>query len=349
MEESTATATAASTVRRVFDCCLFNGEMDVLAIRFHELNAVVDHFVIVESTLTFSGLPQEISFNPCHPSIAPFAAKVRHIIVADMPETSDPWVREAWQRNAVLRGVPDAAATDLLVLSDVDEIPRSSTIAEMIADSRNEIFGFRLAFYYFYVNYRNVAGPEAALTWTIAATRRQMDDVTPNALRYAVREGRVPARLFDQGGWHFSYLMDEAGIRRKIAAFSHQEFNTQAFLSQIDIAAIVREGRDFFDRPGFVWKLMPDSDLPLWLRQPPAVTAPIPSSQLCRARPKPLRPEHLSRRRAAPAAAGGYLSVLVRSRSIGHTVQVRVEKPGRPANGILPVARQRAHRSGVLV
>ena len=71
MEESTATATAASTVRRVFDCCLFNGEMDVLAIRFHELNAVVDHFVIVESTLTFSGLPQEISFNPCHPSIAP--------------------------------------------------------------------------------------------------------------------------------------------------------------------------------------------------------------------------------------------------------------------------------------
>lgn len=135
MEESTATATAASTVRRVFDCCLFDGEMDVLAIRFHELNAVVDHFVIVESTLTFSGLPQEISFNPCHPSIAPFAAKVRHIIVADMPETSDPWVREAWQRNAVLRGVPDAAATDLLVLSDVDEIPRSSTIAEMIADS----------------------------------------------------------------------------------------------------------------------------------------------------------------------------------------------------------------------
>ena len=105
------------------------------------------------------------------------------------------------------------------------------------------------------------------MTWTIAATRRQMDGVTPNALRYAVREGRVPARLFDQGGWHFSYLMDEAGIRRKIAAFSHQEFNTQAFLSQIDIAAIVREGRDFFDRPGFVWKLMPDSDLPLWLCQ----------------------------------------------------------------------------------
>jgi hypothetical protein len=151
----------------------------------------------------------------------------------------------------------DAAATDLLVLSDADEISRSSTIAEMIADFRNEIFGFRLAFYYFYVNYRNIAGPEAALTWTIAATRRQFDNVTPNALRYAVREGRVPARLFDQGGWHFSYLMDEAGVRRKIAAFSHQEFNKQAFLSRIDIARMVREGRDFFDRPGFVWKLMP--------------------------------------------------------------------------------------------
>ncbi len=167
----------------------------------------------------------------------------------------------------MLRGVPDAAPTDLLILSDADEIPRSTAIAEMVHDQRTESFGFRLAFHYFYVNYRNVAGPEANLVWAVAATRRQLDTVTPDALRYGARNGSIPARLFDQGGWHFSYLMDEAGIRRKIAAFSHQEFNNEAFLNRIDIAAMLREGRDLFERPGFVWKLLPDTDLPVWLRR----------------------------------------------------------------------------------
>src|SRR5262250_1817081 len=69
-------------------------------------NEVVDVFVIVESNRTFSGLPREISFDPCDPRLSEFAFKIRHVVVTDMPETSDPWTREKWQRNAVLRGVP---------------------------------------------------------------------------------------------------------------------------------------------------------------------------------------------------------------------------------------------------
>ena len=179
--------TPATPQRRVFDCCIFNGEMDALCIRLHELDAVVDCFVIVESTLTFSGRPREIAFNPSHPDLAGFVARIRHVVVDDMPDTTDPWTREVWQRNAVLRGAPDAAPSDLLVLSDVDEVPSSAAVAEMARDTGSESFGFRMAFSYFYVNYRNVEGPEAALTWTVAATRRRLDEITPDALRYAVR------------------------------------------------------------------------------------------------------------------------------------------------------------------
>src|SRR5580700_2414481 len=46
--------------RRVYDCFLFNGEVDVLSIRLHELNRIVDVFVIVESNQTFSGAAREI-------------------------------------------------------------------------------------------------------------------------------------------------------------------------------------------------------------------------------------------------------------------------------------------------
>src|ERR1700733_11122766 len=66
-------ASNSRRTRRVFDCCLFNGEMDVLSIRLHELNDVVDNFVIVESDKTFSGVPRDITFHPSDPRIAEFA------------------------------------------------------------------------------------------------------------------------------------------------------------------------------------------------------------------------------------------------------------------------------------
>lgn len=257
----------AAKARRIFDCCLFNGEMEALAIRLHELDEAVDYFIIVESTLTFSGMPREVSFNARHPDILKFTSRIRHVVVADMPATSDPWVREAWQRNAVIRGAPDAAPTDILILSDVDEVPSVAAVTNMKEDFENEVFGFRLAFYYFYVNYRNTAGPETALIWNVAATKQALDRTTPDSLRYTVRDGRTPARIFENGGWHFSYLMDEAGIREKIASFSHQEFNNEEFKSGINVAQIVSDEGDLFNRPGFEWKLQPDTDLPVWLRK----------------------------------------------------------------------------------
>ncbi|WP_158554650.1 hypothetical protein [Methylovirgula sp. 4M-Z18] len=253
--------------RRVFDCFLFNGEYDVLEIRLNELNDAVDTFVLVTADQTFSGLPQQSRFNPRDPRCAPFAAKIRHVWVHDFPQTEDAWTREAWQRNAVLRGVPDADAHDLIVMSDVDEIPRRSVIERIKADNENAIFGFELAFCYFFVDYCNVKGPESAITWAIAATRATLETRLPNDLRYEVRTRKVQAEIIQAAGWHFSYLMDDEAIVRKIKAFSHQELNTPEILNKIDVKAIVKQRRDLFDREGFVWDILPVGDLPQWVQE----------------------------------------------------------------------------------
>jgi Glycosyltransferase family 17 len=125
---------------------LYKGELDVLCIRLHELCKVVHRFTLVESDTTFSGIPKRVSYEPLEPRIASFAEKIRHVVVADMPKTENPWDREAWQRNAIMRGVPDADPNDLIVISDLDEIPRASTILEMSQEEQNCIFGLRLAF-----------------------------------------------------------------------------------------------------------------------------------------------------------------------------------------------------------
>jgi hypothetical protein len=252
--------------RKVYDCVLYNGETEALEIRLHELGDVAHRFIVVESITTFSGLPKMPNFDPTDPRIVPFSARIRHVVVTDMPRTDDPWLREAWQRNAVLRGVPDAVGDDLVLISDVDEIPRATIVEDMARDTANSIFGLRLALYYFFVNYRNVEGPEAAITWTVAATKDQLKNIAPNDLRRAVREGNVPARIISDAGWHFSYLMDEAGVRRKIAAYSHQEFNTDSFLSSINILKTIRHRGDLFGRPGYRWHLIDPTELPAWLR-----------------------------------------------------------------------------------
>ena len=252
--------------RKVFDCVSYNGELQVLEIRLHELSEVVDRFVIVEANATHSGLGKLPEFDETHPSIAPFAHKITYILVTDMPDTEDPWVREAWQRDAILRGLADAREDDLVLVSDIDEIPRASVVLKMKEDRTHRLFALRLPLYYFFVNYRNVEGPESNAIWCGAATYRELKTRQPTALRQVLRSGCPSARIFEDGGWHFSYLSDEAGIKRKIAAFAHQELNTQDVLSNIDIPQIVQCGADLYNRAGFKWALTTGGELPQWVQ-----------------------------------------------------------------------------------
>ena len=260
---------AVGAARRVFDCFPYNGEADVLAIRLNELDDAVDVFVIVEATLTHSGAPKPIRFDGGDPRIARFLPRIRHVVVDDFPATDDAWVREKFQRDAVLRGLADARPDDLILVSDADEIPRADVVREIRADRDHDAFGLGLALYYFYANYRNVEGPEAMSVWSVAATHARLMQTTPSRLRLEVREGTAPARLIGDAGWHLSYLMDEASVRRKIAAFAHQEFNEPAFLAAINIPALIAKGGDLYGRAGVRWRVVGRDEAPAWLRAQP--------------------------------------------------------------------------------
>lgn len=276
---------AGAAMRKVFDCITYNGEVDILATRLHELSEVVDCFVIVEADRTFSGEPKALRFDAADPRIAAFLPRIRYVPVYDMPvvdEAADAtpvigdwhsdtpksgfWIREKFQRNQIVRGLHDAAPDDLILISDVDEIPRASIVRTIRDDRRHDIFGLCLAFYYFYANYRNVEGPEAASVWTVAATRKQLDSLTPDQLRMRVRSGAQPALILADGGWHLSYLgMDEAAVRAKIQGFAHQEYNVPEFLAAIDIPAMLASGKDLYGRPGYAWQVVGRSEAPQWL------------------------------------------------------------------------------------
>jgi hypothetical protein len=176
--------------RKVYDCFLYNGEVEALEIRLHELAEVVHRFVIVESGKTFRGGRKELSFDPLDPRIAPFAARIRYIVVSDMPRYGRAAQLEGWQRNAVLRGVPDAAEDDLVLVSDVDEIPSAAAVREIVRDDQNRIFGLQLASYQV-----SAANLESTAIRSVAAARAELGKVTPDDLRRDVRNRRIPARI----------------------------------------------------------------------------------------------------------------------------------------------------------
>lgn len=267
-------APAPTAARRIFDAVIYNGEIDILLIRLNELADIVHRFVIVEGALTFAGHPRTRSFNPRDPRIAPFLPQIRFVWVDDTPPTTDPWAREAWQRNAVRRGLGDAAPNDLLILADADEIPSARTVAALL-HSNGTAFGLQLAMFYFKLDYRNVDGPEVPTICAVAVTAEQLAQNTPDRLRTAIRYHQYPARTVPDAGWHFSYLSDVAGVRRKIAAFSHQELNHPDFLAAIDIPALIDRRADLFARPGYRWEIVDQSSLPAWVQANHRALAPL--------------------------------------------------------------------------
>ena len=121
----------------VYDCFPFFNELELLELRLNELDGIVDKFVLVEATKTQTGLPKPLYFAENRARFDAFANKIIHIIVDDMPSgdgTRAHWVRERLQRNSIAKGLVNCNPQDIIMVSDVDEIPNVQTLARFFAN-----------------------------------------------------------------------------------------------------------------------------------------------------------------------------------------------------------------------
>ena len=241
---------------RVFDCFTFYNEINVLLMRLVELYDVVDWFVLVEADRTFSNLPKPLYFQDYQGLFTPFKDKIIHVIVRDMPGGDNPWAREQFQRNAIVRGLPTLTPLDLVVISDVDEIPRPAAI-ETMRMTRYKFYGLMVPEFYFKLNFVNAAQYGVA----IVATRPPLDRPPDQIRNFRALLSRPEilnrfaqsATMIYHAGWHFSYLGDIEFVKQKIISFSHQEYNTPDFLATIDINDLILGRRDLFNRERMQW------------------------------------------------------------------------------------------------
>ena len=112
---------------KIYDCFQFFNEENVLDLRFNILDEFVDFFVIVESTTDHQGNEKKLNFD-----INKFKKFEKKIIYTVVDDTLDSVKKahigqnssvERHQRNSILRGLKNSHDNDLIIISDVDEIP----------------------------------------------------------------------------------------------------------------------------------------------------------------------------------------------------------------------------------
>lgn len=263
----------------IVDCfCLFN-ELDVLEWRLTELYPVVDWFMLVEATKTHKGEDKPLYYAANRQRFARWNDKIRHVVVGDLPDGTTQaaiWRREIGQRQAIERGLVDLPGDTIVLVSDLDEIPRREAVAHLANINFPDDIIVTMEHVLYYYNF-NCAVRAPGFRWngTRATHLSNVRALTPDGIRWEglkPRSNEYPRHaVFQNAGWHFSYFGDVAHIQKKMTSFLHQELVNDEHLDPDTIARRMAEGIDIWGRAEQQpFALGPATDLPWAVRSNPA-------------------------------------------------------------------------------
>ena len=255
---------------KVIDAFMFFDELDLLEIRLHELDPLVDHFVIIEALErhgSAQGKPATLRDNWSR--VKGFEHKIKYILLQKLEPTfaagNTSSRRESFNRSSLMPGILSVSTSpdDAVIISDCDEIPRVGVIRDslpLLAKGAHQLF-----FDMFYYNVNRYYGTY----WNMPrlATVQQIQKVGgSNNIRCNFR----PELSVGDAGWHFSYFGGLASIRNKSTSFYHAgdppwlKFHRR---SDREVAQDLAAGRSILDgsaKSDMVWRESNDPRLPAY-------------------------------------------------------------------------------------
>ena len=255
---------------KIFDCFMYFDEEVVLDLRLNTLDRYVDYFVIVESTFTHRGDRRNLKFD--HKKFEKFKDKIIYLTFDKEPdgievvyendnegEKSRKYIlnaakRENGQRDHIRNGLQKASPEDLILISDVDEIPNLEEINLKNLKRKILMFQQDMFYYKFDLKLPNVI-------WTGTKGCRKKDLLSPQWLRNIKDKKYSLFRLdiifskvkyssikfIKNGGWHFSNIKSPKEIEHKLKSYlHHREFDEEPLsLDQID--TIIKSKQAIYD------------------------------------------------------------------------------------------------------
>ena len=255
---------------RIFDCFMYFDEEVILDLRLNILNDYVDYFVIVESTFTHRGDKRKLRFN--REKFKKFEKKIVYLVYNENPskieevldqdsndEKSRKYIlnaayRENGQRDYLTNGLQNADDDDLILISDVDEIPNLQNLDKK--NINNKIILFKQDMFYYKFNLKL---PDLIWTGTKACKKKILQ--SPQWLRN-IKDKKYPfyrldtifskkkyinIEFVDDGGWHFSNIKTAAEIEHKLKSYLHHREFDENPMSENQINEIIENKQAIYD------------------------------------------------------------------------------------------------------
>jgi len=255
---------------KIYDCFMFSDEKMILDIRLNVLNEYIDHFVIVESKYKHDGSIKGKNFDI--DQFSKFKNKISYIYVDEEPKKllninilndedkknknllHNTYLRENSQRNMINEGIHNAHPDDLIIVGDIDEIPKLNNIK--FNNLKNKILVFQQKMFYYKLN---LFYKELAWNGSRACSKKRLK--SPQWLRN-IKNKKYPFWRFDtilsnkkysniefveDGGWHFTNMKSPEEIYLKLNTFLHNVDFKLSGLNLDDIKKMVKEKKILYD------------------------------------------------------------------------------------------------------
>lgn len=203
---------------KIYDCFLFFNENDLLEIRLNELYKVVDYFVIFESNITFS--KKDKGFLLDEQRFSKFKDKIIYLKNSNSIRSPDPWTFETFQRDKIIDGLVLAQNKDMIILSDLDEIPKKDSVIKAFYNIyKNDYKYVRLELDNFRYALNNISKDSSKSTGVVITKKENIKSMQE------LRTKQKADILIPDSGWHYSFVSSPELIAFKIASYSHKEYN----------------------------------------------------------------------------------------------------------------------------
>ena len=264
----------------IYDCFMYFDEDLLLDLRLHTLNKFVKKFVITEATYTHNGNKKKLNFDI--EKFKKFKDKITYIIVDDQPDNIMPLLknearhkrgeklilngmaRDYYQRENLLKGIKEAEENDLIIISDLDEIPNLNQLNFNEIDNNIVIFEQKMFYYKLNLFYEEY-------TWQGTKAVKRKNFISPQWLRNIKGKKYSKWRLdtffskkkysnllfVKDGGWHFTCLRSPEELEKKLLNFAHHYEFEESGLKLDDIKQLIKDKRVMYDhtvdQKGYKW------------------------------------------------------------------------------------------------
>ncbi len=242
----------------------------LLDLRLNTLNKFVKKFVITEATYTHNGNKKKLLFDI--KKFRKFEDKITYIVVDQKPEkilkvnSSDSaetraeklilngMARDYFQREKLSEGLRESLDDDVIIISDLDEIPNLDEVNFSKISNNIVIFEQKMFYYKLNLLYDN-------FNWQGTKAVKKKNFISPQWLRN-VKGKKYPFWRIDtlfsnkkysnlkfvkNGGWHFTCLRTPEELEKKLLNFAHHYEFEKSGLKTKDLKKLIDEKRVMYD------------------------------------------------------------------------------------------------------